>query len=547
MELRDYQIKAVSDIYAAWNSGAINVLIQLSTGGGKTVVLSKILSDCQEPSIVIAHRVEIVSQISLTLGRYGIRHNIIAQKGAIREIAALHLQELKKSYYDPQSKYVVAGVDTLLRMNPETSWFRQVKLIIQDEAHHVLQKNKWGSAAKLFPNARGLYPTATPVRADGYGLGRHADGVIDVMVHGPSMRELIKRGYLTEYRIISAPNDLDLSVVPLSAGGDYSPIKLSKAVHKSRITGDVVSHYTRFAAGKLGVTFAVDLSAAAEIASEFKKAGIPAEVICGKTPNLLRASILRRFRNREIMQIVNVDLLGEGFDCPGIEVVSMARPTQSFGLFCQSFGRALRPMTGKDRAIIIDHVGNVMRHGLPDDCRRTWSLDRRERRIRSAAIDVIPLKNCLNPECMGVYERFYRNCPNCGFYSPPATRSSPEQVDGDLLELDESILALLRGEVERIDDVVRIPQHLDVIAQKAVAKRHTERQQAQRQLRESISVWAGYFKNLQLEDSEIYRRFYFDFKIDIMSAQALNTKDAEKLKIAIDESVNLKYFSESSI
>ena len=200
----------------------------------------------------------------------------------------------------------------------------------------------------------------------------------------------------------------------------------------------MVDHYLRIAKGKLGVTFAVDVEAAGDIATAFKKAGVPAEIVTAKTPDTLRASILRRFRNRELLQLVNVDLFGEGFDLPAIEVVSMARPTQSFSLFAQQFGRALRPMDGKEHAIIIDHVGNVHRHGLPD-APRDWSLDRRERRSSKNVDIVIPTRTC--PECAGAYERIrksYRNglavvpimrdsCGGCFNVIPPQRQSEIRQ------------------------------------------------------------------------------------------------------------------------
>lgn len=537
MELRPYQIKVIQDIEKAWAEGAQNVLAQLATGAGKTVLFSHIISKHPEPSIAIAHRVELVSQISLTLARYGVRHNIIAQKTAIREIVSLHMLELKCSYYDPHAVACVAGVDTLLRLDSMLPQFSKITLVVQDEGHHPLRKNKWGKAALLFPNARGLYPTATPVRADGHGLGRHADGLIDKMVIGPSMRDLIRMGYLTDYRIFAPPSDLDLSTVPLSASGDYSPPKLRHAVHKSHITGDVVAHYLRIAPGKLGVTFAVDIEAATEIATEFRANGVPAEVISSKTPDLLRAHIMAKFRRREVLQLVNVDLLGEGVDVPAIEVISMARPTQSFGLYSQQFGRALRLMEGKEHAIIIDHVSNVLRHGLPD-AHRAWSLDRRERRSRSSNADAIALRTCINMTCLAVYSRTQRVCPNCGKYTPPVARSSPEQVDGDLLELDPIILARLRGEIRRLTDAPRVPKHLSPIAQKSIIARHKERQEAQLVLRETIALWAGYMRDRGHPDSEIYRHFYFDFGMDIASAQILNSKEAYELNNKIKEAID---------
>ena len=538
MQLRPYQLEVMEKIYQAWDSGAVNVLAQLATGAGKTVLFSKIIADNPKPSIAIAHRVELVSQISLTLARNGIRHNIIAQKSAIKEIISIHMHELRRSYYDPQSRTIVAGVDTLLRLDTTTTWFKDISLVVQDEGHHPLKTNKWGTASRLFPNARGLYPTATPCRADGKGLGRHADGLMDALVTGPSMRDLINMGYLTDYRIFAPPSDLDLSTVPISAGGDYSPPKLRNAVHKSRITGDVVAHYLKIAPGKLGVTFAVDIEAAGEIALEFKRRGVNAEVISSKTPDLLRAAIMTRFRNREVMQLVNVDLLGEGVDVPAIEVVSMARPTESYSLYSQQFGRALRPMEGKSHAIIIDHVNNVLRHDLPDTP-RVWSLDRRDKRARGAAVDAIPLRVCLNDSCLGVYPRTNRVCPYCGHYTAPAERSSPKFVDGDLFELDPEVLARLRGEIDRIDGAPKISPYLDAIAQRSVAKRHAQRQQAQGNLRNAIAMWAGYMREKSHTDSEIYRIFYYQFGIDIATAQTLGTSDAEKLMVKIQQAIDV--------
>lgn len=537
MKLRPYQQEILDRINNRWGAGVRNICAQLATGAGKTVIFSKAMEQERGASIAIAHRVELVSQISLTLARQGIRHNILARKDAIRDIVSLHMAEIGRSYYDPSAIRWVAGVDTLIRMPLNAPWFSKIVLVVQDEGHHPLKNNKWGKAASLFPNARGLYPTATPCRADGRGLGRDSDGIMDELIQGISMRELIRMKFLTEYRIFAPPSDIDLSAVPIAAGGDFSPVKLRDAVHTSHITGDVVGHYLKIAPGKLGVTFAVDIEAATEIAAEFRAKGVPAEVISSKTPDLLRSAIMRRFKAREILQLVNVDILGEGVDVPAIECVSFARPTASYGLYCQQFGRALRPLEGKTHAIIIDHVNNVLRHGLPD-APRVWSLERRERRGRNVPLDVIPLRTCLNTDCLAVYARTTRNCPNCGHYSPPAMRSAPEHVDGDLFELDPEVLAALRGEIERIDAPPRIPGHLDPVAQLAVANRHRQRQETQRELRANIALWAGHLKSQGHEDSEIYRMFFHGFGTDIATAQTFNTKAAEALNGQVHKAID---------
>lgn len=528
--LRPYQAELKGGVYRAWAGGARNVMAVLPTGGGKTVLFAAILGEHQGAAVAIAHRQELVGQMALALAREGIRHRVIAPDAVIRQIVAVQMIELGRNLYDPRAAVAVAGVDTLVMREPD-AWARSVGLWVVDEGHHLLRGNKWGAATELFPAARGLAVTATPTRADGRGLGRHADGVIDEMVSGPGMRWLIDRGYLTDYRIFAPPSDVDLREVAISAAtGDYSAPQLRAAVHKSHITGDVVGHYLKLAAGKLGVTFAVDVEAAVEQQQAYVAAGIPAEVVTAKTPDAVRAGVLRRFRNRELLQLVNVDLFGEGFDLPAIEVVSLARPTASYGLFAQQFGRALRPLEGKDRAIIIDHVGNVLRHGLPD-APRVWTLDAKERRSKSTVPAVIPVRAC--PECTGVYERVMLACPYCGHVPVPAERSGPEHVDGDLHEFGPELLAALRGEVERIDGAARIPQHLDGPAARAVHNRHLERQQAQGRLREAIALWGGW-RTAEGDDLRVaQRRFFHTFGVDVLTAQTLGAREADTLERAV--------------
>lgn len=539
--LRPYQAQLKAEILEAWQTKK-NVLAVLPTGGGKTVLFSEIIHDHRGASVAIAHRQELVSQISLALARDEVRHRIIGPPSVVKMCVNDHMEELGRSYYDPRAQAGVAGVDTLIRRGTELSaWANSVGLWVQDETHHLLRGTKWGKAADMFPNARGLGVTATPLRADGKGLGRHVDGLFDDMVEGPSMRDLINMGFLTEYRIFAPKSDLDRASIPVSdATGDFSPVKMRTAVRKSQILGDVVKHYLRIAPNKLGVTFAPDVETATDIAQQFNLAGVPAAVVSAKTPDAERKAILRKFRRRELLQVVNVDLFGEGFDLPAIEVVSMARPTQSYGLFVQQFGRSLRLLDGKQFAIIIDHVGNVEAHGLPD-APRLWSLDRREKRKASAPDDAIPVKAC--PTCTAVYERVYTSCPFCGFQPVPAARSGPEFVDGDLLELDPDTLARMRGEVARVDmdkEEYRLElasKHTPKIGQLAHVKRHAFRQEAQSVLRAAIALWAGYQRALGRPDSESYRRFYFMFGLDVLTAQALGTQDALLLADKINQKI----------
>ena len=531
--LRDYQQEAERRVYEAWHAGARNVLLVLPTGSGKTVTFANIQRRMLAPSVAIAHRQELVSQISLALARYNVRHRIIGQPALIRACVQLHGIELGTSFYNATAQVAAAGVDTLRRRDPSKEpIFNQTRLWVCDEAHHLLVGNKWGKTVEMFPNAFGLGVTATPIRAEGKGLGRHHDGVMDVMIIGPSMRDLINGGYLTEYRVFAPPNDLDMSDVTTSASGDYSPEPLRKAVRRSHIHGDVVSHYMRIAPGKLGITFAVDVESATELAAAYRQQGVPAEVVSAKTPDNIRYKLLRQFANGEIKQLCNVDLFGEGFDLPAIEVCSMARPTQSYALFIQQFGRALRPLDGKTHGIIIDHVSNVLRHGLPD-APRSWTLDRRERRSNTAPGEgPIPLRSCL--ACAGVYERSKVVCPYCGTPVVYSGRSSPTLVDGDLNELTPDVLARMRGEIAEADSL-RIPYGAgpEVVGRKQ--REHRERMEAQQALRAAMALWGGARTARGVSVAEAQREFYLRYGIDVAAAQMLPRAEAlaliERIKL----------------
>lgn len=398
--------------------------------------------------------------------------------------------------------------------------------------HHVLSDNKWGKAVTMFPNAYGVGFTATPVRADKRSLARVQKGVFDAMVTGPTMRELITMGNLCDYRIFAPPASIDRGAITISANGEFSEQSMRKVVHESKIVGDIVASYLRFARGKRGITFVVDVEQATEVAAAYRADGVRAECVSAKTPDAVRESLMRKFEQGALDQLVNVDLFGEGLDVPAVEVVSMGRPTESYGLFVQQFGRALRTLAGKSAGIIIDHVGNVVRHGLPD-APRNWTLIADQRGKRSARDpDAIPVTTC--PECFKAYESLGAACPYCGFKPEPAGRSRPEQVDGDLIELDPSVLAQMRGEVARVDGQPIIPFGASDIVAAAVRKRWAERQDAQDSLRLRIAEWAGVLHGRGAPDAEIYRRFYHRFGVDIMTAQTLNARDALELKERID-------------
>lgn len=570
MLLRPYQAKLTTDVELDWAHGARNVLMRLGTGGGKTVILASIIKRHVGASCVIAHRQELVSQLSLTLARHGIRHNIIAAAPVRRFIAMLHIMELGQSFFDPGSQCVVASVDTLIRAENINSWAAQVTLWIVDEAHHVVENNKWHVCLKKFthPKCIGLGPTATPRRADGKGLGRHADGVFDTMVQGPPERWLIEQGYLTPYRIVCP--DCDMEVLgDVGASGDWSAKTLKEAAERSHIVGDVVENYLRWTPGKLGVTFSTDVDTAGRMAEAYRRAGVPAEVLTGKTDPTYRTQIIKNLGARRILQLVAVDIVSEGFDLPAIEVVSFARKTASLGLFMQQW-RNLRPVyaagpdlnttqgrleaiaTGpKPHAWTIDHVANVLYHQGPPDKPRPWSLDRRAG--SGGGGDGIPMRICgaghsttarakLTADgfvpCYQPFERFHTECPYCTYPLPepePSGRTSPQTVEGDMVELDAETLARMRGDVAVVDMSLE-DYHRQLVANGVppigvvghVNKRKAT-QTAQAALRDAMAWFGGFRKAEGKSDRATQKEFFLAFGVDVLTAQALNRTDAEAL------------------
>lgn len=528
ISLRDYQHDLKNNVFQAWSNGKRAVCAVSPTGSGKTILMGSIVNDMTTKGVVIAHRVEIVSQISVALSSFGIAHNIVAPKNTVTFCIRRQISATGKKWYDPNAMVTLAAVDTVLaRRDSLKQWFADQRWWMVDECHHLLQGNKWGIVVDSFRNAVGLGVTATPLRADGKSLHRDQGGIFDHMVVGPSMRDLIEQGALCDYRIFAPPQSIDTDGLKIGSTGDFVSNGLRKRAHESRIVGDVVQSYLRFAKGLRGITFAVDVEHAIEMARAYVDAGVSALAVSAKTPDAERQAAIDKFERGVVQQLVNVDLFGEGFDVPAVEAVTMARPTASYGLYTQQFGRTLRMSEGKERGILIDHVGNVVRHGLPDAPRRWTLFDENFGKRKNVDSSVIPVTTCI--ECMSVYERVHKVCPFCGAERIPQGRSLPEQVDGDLVELDAAVLARMRGEIERVDGEAVIPYGASDIVAASVKKRWSERQEAQHDLRREIAMWAGIWRDRGASDSEIHRRFFFCFGTDIFTAQTLGKNDANQL------------------
>lgn len=524
IKLRDYQQEAVNKIYDSWNQGNRNVSLVMCTGLGKSVCMSSIalnFDNQHKPVAVVAHRNELVSQMSCHLARVGLYHRIIAPRAVVGQISRKHKIEFGKSFINPSALSAVVGVDTLMaRADSLKNWAQQIALWEVDEQHHITRGNKWGKAVEMFVNARGLGVTATPNRADGQGLGRWVDGVMDDMVLGPSMRWAIENNFLADYEIVCPKSDLNVEDSPLSANGDWSNQTLRKAAKKSRIIGDVVTNYIKYAFGRKAIVFATDVETAEEISRDFNAHNIRAVSLNGKSLPAFREQSLDNFRDGKLQVLVNVDLFDEGFDVPSCDVCIMARPTASLGKFLQQIGRVLRPAPNKT-ALIIDHVSNVIRHGLPD-MPREWSLERRQKKAKLTKdpdeIELTVCKKCLKP-----YEKFRTQCPYCGAELPvPESKSRTiEIVAGDLVLLDKATLQRLRQNamLESPGNIAaRVAKAAGPIAGKAAANRQMEKIEAQNELKDTIAQWAAIEREKGFNDREIYRRFYLSLGMDVLTA-----------------------------
>lgn len=533
--LRQDQIDLKHAIYNGWNHGHRNMLGVLPTGGGKSVIMSDIIADMHNlgrVQAVIAHRNELVGQMSVHVARRGIKHRLIGSASTISEVTSLHREEFNgRSFINPDANTAVASIDTLnARADKLEKWFPLVDNWYLDECHHGLALNKWGKGLALFTNALGLGVTATPQRADGMGLGREWDGLFDDMVLGPTMRELINIGALSDYEIAIPDSDFVIDEDDIAASGDWSTAKMREASKRSHIVGDVVREYARRALGRKFICFATDVETANEMAANFNAAGIPCAAVSAKTPAHTRNEMIRRFKRGQLLGLVNVDLFGEGFDVPAVEVVIMARPTASLAVYLQQFGRALRVLAGKLYGLVIDHVSNWKRHGFPDKP-HAWSLARREKKSAKKEkdpeeIDLTACRNCSRP-----YERCLPACPYCGAVPPlpdPVNRR-PENVDGDLFLLTREIIAQMQAatQLESPASVAaRVEFAAGPLAGKGALNRQMEKIKAQERLKLAIAQWAAIERVKGRTDAESYKRFYLTTGMDVLSAQALDDRAA---------------------
>lgn len=308
-----------------------------------------------------------------------------------------------------------------LNKNPEPS------LIIIDENHHVLA-NSYKKIIHHFSKAKVVGFTATPVRINGGGLG----DINDILIEKVNVKWLIENKFLASYKYY-APEIVQTETLNVKRTGEFDMTGLDDQFNKRMIWGDVIKHYQKLADGEQAILYASSLYQSEKMATSFSTVGIPSAHIDGKTPKNIRDDIIKRFREGEIKVLCNLDLIGEGFDVPDCSTVIMLRPTQSLSLYIQQSMRGMRYKQGKT-AIIIDHVGNVKRFGLPD-IERTWSLAPRKGSNSTKA--EAPVKIC--KECFMTVSQTAKKCEHCGHEFKVEVK--PTQIDegAELQEITEAV------------------------------------------------------------------------------------------------------------
>jgi len=416
MQLREYQLQTIGEVEATLQQHQ-RIILQAPCGAGKTVMAVEIIKRYLEDTkriLFVAHREELIDQCSDKLTVFGIDHGIIQAK------------KPRNLFPDVQ----VTMIQTFTRrLKADRLIPPPAELIIFDECHHAAA-NSYISVLKEYPDAQVIGLTATPLRGDGVGLG--GDNLFQDMVFCPSIKELIEMGHLVPVRHY-APSKPDLEGLKIKMG-DYSETQLQNRMDKVQLIGDIVQTWAKFGENRQTVVFSTGVRHSKHIRDMFLDAGVIAEHIDGKTPKDERKEILVRLASGETRIITNCMVLTEGWDCPPVSCIILARPTKSLGLFLQMAGRGLRPYPGKSNTILIDHSGAIDQHGFVHT-NRDWALDPYET-IEARSSESKPTKPITCQECSFVYEAEPK-CPVCGFM-PTVAAKSFEVADGDLGYLDES-------------------------------------------------------------------------------------------------------------
>lgn len=390
--LREYQARAIEGIRDEVRRGRRRVLLQAPCGAGKTTIFAKIARDAIAKGnrvLFVVHRKELVNQAHARLKGFGIDAGVIMGSDA---------------RHDLRHPAQVASIQTLARREAPDA-----QIVVVDEAHRALS-DSYRKLLDHYSDAVVIGLTATPWRMDGRGLGDLFEGMVVAATH----EELMRDGYLVKPRMFMGESP-DMKGVTISMG-DYQQGEVAERCRKQELVSNIVAQWQKHAPAKRTVVFAASVEHSREIVAEFSKAGVAAAHLDWSTPKEERAALLGDLESGGLQVVSNMGILTEGWDLPSLECCILARPTASSILYRQMSGRVMRPHPGKERPMLLDHGGNIRRHGFPfiDE---EMELTKTKKKSRVA----LQCRICI--QCGAVCQLNATECQECG-----SCLTSPESV-----------------------------------------------------------------------------------------------------------------------
>lgn len=386
MSLYPYQNNLIASVWDEMREKKNAVLLQAPTGAGKTIIAAAMIAQlrgcygnphAQQNDTTIgylAHRLELLMQPTRALCRHGILPRLFVSDKARDVIYAyLHETSEQEGWEIPSGGFTPGvWVGSIQRIAMRQKAGKPIpappKFLFVDEAHHIAAKT-WTGYVNVCKNGSGKHArsrvigmSATPERADKKSLIGE-DGIFDSVVYGPSLAELVDRGFLSFPRVL-APQDaqIDTSKLTIGKDGDYNKNKSASAAMALR--GDVVAHFKKHRKGKAGwLCFCVSIAHAQSMAQVFRDNGLRADCVDGQMSEGVRAGKIRALANFELDILCSCDVISEGMDVPAVEGAILLRATKSRTIYMQQIGRTLRIAPGKSEAIILDHAGLTREHG----------------------------------------------------------------------------------------------------------------------------------------------------------------------------------------
>jgi superfamily II DNA or RNA helicase len=415
VKLRPYQEEALVKMRASIAKGNRRIVMYLATGGGKSRIAAEVINLAAEKGKRVAflvNRKGLVHQFSRTLDKLGIRHDVAQGENT----------------WITGKPILVGTIQTVARRG-----LYDTDIIIVDEGHAVPGSKEYRDLIFQFKDKVIISITATPFAKGMAKPYAELDGqpLFQDLVVVATIKSLIKQGYLVDCDIFS-PSEPDLAGVKMQKNAfgemDYSEKELGKAVDKVDLIGDIVSHWKRLAGGKKTVVFATNISHSKHIVEQFQAAGVKAEHVDGYMLDEDRDQIMHRFSSGVTSIISNVAVLREGFDVPACQVMILARPTCSLTAYIQMCGRTLRPYEGKDKALILDHSGSVLKLGYPTEDLPLKLDDGSVSAAKKAQKEKEEPKEMKCPKCNYIKKTFV--CSHCGY--APEQKHGVVHADGEL-------------------------------------------------------------------------------------------------------------------